>query len=85
MKTLPIAVEQRHAQRSFELLDPRCDARRHPMQLTRGFDDATFIDDAFEYLKIDKVHRSNSSIIENDMVLVIRHRRSIGPPPFCDS
>ena len=47
MKTLPIAVEQRHAQRSFELLDPRCDARRHPMQLTRGFDDATFIDDAF--------------------------------------
>ena len=59
MKTLPVAVEQRHAQRSFELLDPRCDARRHPMQLARSFYNAAFIDDAFEDLKIDKVHRSN--------------------------
>jgi len=60
MKPLPVTVEQRHPQRSFELLDPRCDARRHPMQPAGSFDDAAFIDNAFEYLKIDKVHRSQS-------------------------
>jgi hypothetical protein len=60
MKTLPVAVEQRHAERRFELLDPRCDARRHPMQLARSFDDAAFVDDAFEDLKIDEIHRGNS-------------------------
>jgi hypothetical protein len=63
MKALPVAVEQHHPQRSFELLDPRCDARGHPMQLAGSFDDASFIDNAFEYLKIDKVHRMLSILI----------------------
>jgi hypothetical protein len=63
VKALPVAVEQRHPQRSFELLDPRCDARGHPMQLACSFDDASFIDNELEYLKIDKVHRRQPILI----------------------
>ena len=33
------------------------------MQLAGSFDDASFIDNAFEYLKIDKVHRRQSILI----------------------
>ena len=81
MKTLPIAVEQRHAQRSFELLDPRCDARRHPMQLTRGFDDATFIDDALEHFKIDEVHGDKPILIQrttySKLFYIIEHLISL--------
>ncbi len=57
MKPLAVAVKQRHAHRGFELLDPRRDARRHPVQLARGFDDAAFVDHALEHLQIDQIHR----------------------------
>jgi hypothetical protein len=56
MQPLPVAMEQSYAERRLELLDPRRDARGHPMQLARRFDDAAFIDDGFEDLEIDEIH-----------------------------
>ena len=81
VKALPVAVEQRHPQRSFELLDPRCDARGHPMQLAGSFDDTAFVDNASEDLKIDKVHRKAAySDMENDMFSIIRYIRTSDAP-----
>jgi hypothetical protein len=51
------------------------------MQLAGSFDDAPFIDNAFEDLQIDKVHRSRTySTIENDIFSIIRYHRTIDAP-----
>ena len=51
------------------------------MQLAGSFDDAAFIDNASEDLKIDKVHRKATySDIENEMFSIIRYHRTTDAP-----
>jgi hypothetical protein len=63
VQTLSVAVEQSHAHRGLELLDPLGDVRRHAVQFARGFDDSAFLHDNPEDLQIREVDRTGHSIL----------------------
>ncbi|MNP49199.1 hypothetical protein D3C76_1433700 [compost metagenome] len=50
------ANEQRNAQIFLQLLDPRGQVRRHPMDVLRCGADAALLGDGFENLQLDKIH-----------------------------